>query len=794
VRNIPAPCRFVCGAIVALVAVALAASSPGAPPRALAQEGAITLEVTPAFEGNYAPDRWLPLLIVLRNGGPAARVEVAAAPPLARARNLAAVEVPGGGEVALTLYAAMDRSTRELVVSATSGGAPAAEQRVPVRPREGERMLALVDAQPFTLSLPRRQDLAALPFLPFAWTPAQLPDHPAGLSSLALVVAGALPPEGLAPAQLVALHAWVRAGGHLVVGGGPDAAATVAALPAELRVAEPGAAVALDPAPLGAYAGVAPPAQLPGVALSPAPDAVAFGPAGAPLWASRAVGAGRVTQLAFDPGLEAVNGWAGAPALWDRLLAPPRVYTAVGADMNADGIQAQTLGSALANLPPINLPNATPLFVLLAVYAVLIGPGLALLLRRLDRQALGWAVLPAVALGVTAIAGGLAVASRADQRLASQITLVEQVDATTARARASLGILTPRDERYDVSMQAGGVARPLPAGAASFGAIDSATGTLGQEGEPLALAVDAWELQGALAEALVPLPALDAELRVGADGIVAAVSNTTGRPLEDVAVAYAGRAVSLGDLGPGESRSAGWPPPPPGADAAGTTAPLSVVVLGDALQAGRAPGSAPERRVLVQEALLNAASAAGPEGEGQQPLVLAWLAESPLGLDLKAPGLAAQQVSLLVARPRIVGAGSAIVPAGWMQIDQGDERRAVCTGPQGRGLAAAPAPLTMTLALPADMATFRAESASIELQSERLWPNAGVTTELYNWRDGAWAELDFDGPGALALGDAGPFVQGGRLRLRLGGRIEEAGCVFAAVTLRGELPPAGAQP
>jgi len=31
-------------------------------------------------------------------------------------------------------------------------------------------------------------------------------------------------------------------------------------------------------------------------------------------------------------------------------------------------------------------------------------------------------------------------------------------------------------------------------------------------------------------------------------------------------------------------------------------------------------------------------------------------------------------------------------------------------------------------------------------------------------------------------------VQGGRLRLRLSGRIDEAGCVFADAALRGALP------
>ena len=71
---------------------------------------------------------------------------------------------------------------------------------------------------------------------------------------------------------------------------------------------------------------------------------------------------------------------------------------------------------------------------ILAVYAILIGPGMALLLHRLDRQALGWALLPAFALGVGAIATGVAVAGRADQRIVSRATLVQQIDEDTARA------------------------------------------------------------------------------------------------------------------------------------------------------------------------------------------------------------------------------------------------------------------------------------------------------------------------------------------------------------------------
>ncbi len=780
-----APLRAVRGGLT-LALVALLLTLLVAPGRA--QEAPLELAVTPAFEGNYAPDRWLPLSIVLRNAGPPARVLVAAALPGARARNTAEVDLASGAEARLTLYAAMDRQARELLITAERDGQVLVEQRVAVRPREGERLLGIVAPQPLQLRLPRREELAALPFLPLAMPPEALPDRPAGLSSLTLQLLGELPAEGLGPAQQGALLAWVRSGGHLVVGGGPGAQTMLASLPPELRLAEAGSSADLDPAPLGAFAGGPPPDGLQGVILRPTLGAVASGPAAAPLWLQRAVGGGQVTQLAFDPGLPALQAWQGAPAFWNRLLQPVRIYATAGGDTSADGLQARILSGALGNLPAINLPNTGPLFALLALYTVVIGPGLALALNRLDRQALGWVVLPAVALGVGAIAAGMAIAGRPDQRIVSQITLIEQLDANNARARTALGILTPRDERFAVTAGANLVARPITPGSAPFGSIDGAGGDLAQESGDLSLDVQRWELQGVQAEALVPLAALDATLTIGDGTIDVMVRNTTGQPLTDVAVVYAGSVVRLGDLAPEALAQASWPPAiAPGAPRPAAAAPLSALVLGDVLAVGLEPGTAPERRNLIREALINAAVAPYPDGAPPGPVVLAWTGASPLSLAVDAPGAANQQVGLVISQPRIVGGGAAFIPAGWM-LPRAEDGRGTCRGEPGRGLIAAPAPLTLTLALPAELAGFQAQAATIDLQSDRPWPSAGVTTELYRWQDAQWVALSFDGPGAITLSDAAPYVQAGRLRIRLGGRIAEAGCVFADASLRGTLP------
>lgn len=770
--------------LIALLILALGLA--GVPHRALAQD-AIELAVTPAFEGNYAPYRWLPLSIVLRNPGPATQVTLAAALPNAISRNTLAVDLPGGAEQRVTLYVAMDGDAREVRVSAEGGGAALAEQSIAVRPRSGERLLGVVSPQPLNLNLPLRQNLTALPFLSFPLEPAALPDQPLGLSSLSLLLLNGVPAEQLRPAQISALTAWVRNGGHLIIGGPPGV--SLAGLPAELTAATVGAPAQLQPAPLAEYAGAPAPAQLAGVTLQPALDALSFGAAGAPLWAQRSLGYGRITQLAFDPGQAVLREWPGAPALWDRLLRPPQIYrTPYGDDTTPDLIREQIIASAVGQLPPVALPDAGPLFAMLALYAILIGPGMALLLRQVDRQSLGWVVLPAAALVVFGIGTLLALGGRSDQRIVTQVTLVEQVDGSTARARTALGIITPRSERFPVTIDPAALVRAIPPGAGPFGPITAAQGDLPQESGQLAVDVERWSVQGLFAEALVPLPALEATVTLGDEAIQVQVQNTTGRQLRGVVVAYAGALVEIGDLAPTEIAGATWPPPLPANAARAAAPPLSSQVLGDELEAGRAAGGGTDRRLLVREALITAAVGRGNVADDPGPLVLAWIDQSPLPFAVQADGAATQQISLLIARPRLTGTGPAFIPPGWMRLELSEQQRAACDSPLGLGVGASSAPITLSLALPPDLAPFRATDMTFELQSGQEWPIAGVTTEIYDWQAQRWVDQNFDGPGDLPVSPAAQYLLGGRAQLRLSGRIVEAGCIGVEARMRGEMP------
>ena len=771
----------------ALLALLVAAALWG--PLPARAQPAVSLAATPAFEGNYTPGTWLPIDVRLSNAGPPLNATVAAALPDSPFRNVQLVELPTGAEKQLTLYVAMEQSARAVRLTVEQGATLLAEQELALRPRPDERLLGVLAAGELRLSLPRREDLASLPFTTVTMTPGALPERAAGLGSLALLLISGVPADALGAPQAEALLGWVAAGGHLVLGGGPEAARSVAGLPPPLQPAAIGAEAQVPDEALAALTASEGPGPLPGVALAPAPDAQPFGDGAAPAWVTRRVGQGAVTQLAFDPGLPAIQGWAGAPQFWDRLLRPPTlVSTPLGLQPRADAIQEQILSGALTNLPALSLPPSDVIFAILALYAVLVGPGLALLLRRYDRQAWAWAAVPALALLTGAAVFGLALALRADQRVINQLSLVELVGEGRARARTYVGALAPQDQTLAAALAAPALVRPVRGASGTYGAVGGARGDISQEAPAADLNVEAWQLQGLMAESQLPLEGVVAVLAVGPAGPRVELRNDSGQTLRGAVAVYGEQVVFLGDLRPAERLQALWPAQPPSAEEVPRGTPLSYLVLREELDAGRGAGQAPDRAVLAREALINAAVARGSAGFDEGPLVMAWLDRSPLAFDLDLDGAASQATTLLVLRPTVGGSGPVELPQGWLRPDLTAGGRAPCNGELGAGVPAAPAPPTGAMRLPDGLAAMRAEAIPLTLESSGRWPNAGVTTELFDWARGAWVAQSFDGPGDLALPDAGPYLLGGQLLLRLSGPIENAQCIYATAAVRGTLP------
>ncbi len=768
-----------------LAALAIIMLLPGLRPPVQAQAG-LELTAVPAFEGNYLPGAWLPIQVRLKNSGAARGVAVAAAIANTSFRNTVPVDLPAGAEKQLVLYAAMEQEVRSVRVTVEADGVVLAGQELEVRPRAGERLLGLVSSDDLRLSLPRRQELSALPFTTVRLPVAEIPHSAAGLSSLSLLLLADAPTEELSVAQRQALLGWVSAGGHLVLGGGPTAARTLAGLPPQLQPATLGASAQVPDASLAALAGAPGPGALPGVVLTPAPDARAALERDPPAWVQRPLGVGMVTQLAFDPGAPALAGWEAAPRFWDQLLRSPYLASSPsGLLPGVDPFQEGILAGALSATPTVNLPPDGFIFGILAIYTVLIGPGLALLLRRFDAQALMWLAAPALALVTGAVVFGLAFALRADQRVVHQLSLIEVIGDDQARARTLTGVVTPRAQVFEAALEAGGLARPVRSTTGQYGGVIGVSGDLAQDQPTLTFETAPWQLQGLLVERQLTLPAVTARLTLQGEQLAVEVDNPGPWTLRDGVAAYGEYLTRLGDIAPGTRVTRVWPATTAPGARRGT--PISYLVLRDALEAGRAPGQAPDRAVLVREALINAALTRGTASD-EGPVVLAWLDRSPLPVQVAAPGAAWRETSLLVLRPGFEGSGAVTLPPGWMRPDLAANGQIACTGEQGAGIAATVEPLTVLLRLPPGMGRLRAEALTLTLDSTGRWPNAGLSTVLFDWTSRRWVEQDFDGPGDLRVAHPAAYLRDGQLLVRFYGRITEARCLYIDAKLQGVLP------
>jgi hypothetical protein len=500
----------------------------------------------------------------------------------------------------------------------------------------------------------------------------------------------------------------------------------------------------------------------------------------------RPLGNGQITQLAFDPGLPALRNWAEAAAFWNTLLQPAiLVNTPLGQQTNVDNLQEQFLAGALTALPTVSQPPIDAFFLALIVYTILIGPVLALGLRRIDRQAWSWLLVPVLAIGCGALLLAIAINLRADSRVITQVSLVEYLGAGQARARTFVGILAPQAQTLSASLPAGALSRPLNTINGIYGPISGVSGPLLQDTDRIPISVEAWKLLGVVAERQIELSGIDAEINLDEQGAQVKLRNGTGQPLRDVVAVYGEQVVSLGNLRPDEEASGRWPPNL-GSVSPGTA--LSTIIFSDALAAAKLPGQAAERRLQARTAMINAAVVRGTTATDVGPLMLAWMDTSPLDVLVEASGAARQSLSLLVIHPQITSSGPLSLPQGWLRADAAASQRTTCFSSAGAGIAASPAPATIMLRLPDDLTPLRASAITLNLDSARPWPNAGVTTELYNWAQATWVAQSFDGPGDLKVPSPESYLSQGRLLVRLSGSLAQAECLYIHAKLQGSMP------
>jgi len=767
----------------------------------------LSVAVAPAYGGVYRPGSWLPVTVDLANSGTDRTVEVRVGPRQG-AQYAAEVELPNGARKSVTVYVYIPGAQRRLTARILDDGAELASQGVDLRPTATRaRVVGLLTATPFQppARLPDGISLAAIPL-----APAELPEHPLGLSTFDTILLDDAPTVDLSDSQRSALEDWVLRGGQLLLGGGPGLERTLAGLPTPMHIAELAGVDSFPAAALLGADGEGTP-DIPVARLTPLPDAGGRQPYGAPtaglaadgrfMLLEQGYGRGALSVFAAPLSHPALLGWPGRDRLWaDMLRAPASTATGFVPDgVSPDMFVESNLASALTGLPALEFPSLLAIGGLIAAYILVVGPGVYLLLRRLDRQALGWVVVPLVTVAFAAAAYGLGYAQRGGDVLVNQITFVEDLGSSGhARLRSFAGLFSPSRTRYVLDVagapdaSAPMLLRPVAVQGFDGGA---GSGVFVQEGagdsQARDLEVAQWSMRAVASDSLGGPTGVQARVSLQGENLLAEVTNNGSERLLDVAVVQGDRVVRLGDIAPGETRSGELKRRAAGPGGGfGTGAPLSYLIYGDEIDRNSKNGGQPLPPDLQQrQRLLDALFAYGPAPRDGQPTLFAWsegyaTAVSPV--DRKAEH---EHTALIVAQPRIAVEGGAVdLPRGWLSIRMEGPQSGVCYGSQGSGVTLGPDPVVVQLSLPRDLYGLRADELTLLTGADNAWPQ-DTSVELYDWASGQWVAQPAAGK-PLAVADAERFLGShGRLRVRLASTLAQPsfGCIYVDATLKGSL-------
>ena len=214
------------------------------------------------------------------------------------------------------------------------------------------------------------------------------------------------------------------------------------------------------------------------------------------------------------------------------------------------------LTQALSNLPSLNLPAWWLIGSLILVYVLLVGPVNYVVLRAMNRRALAWITVPAIAIVAAGGAYGTGVITKGTSVQANELSIIH-VESGWDRAyqEAYTGILAPTRGDYQVGVAGG---RTMISPLYSYGnpfidpnqgllRIDTANDAITMPG------MSAFTLRGFASESVALAPRVEATATVAGGKLVGTVRNASTTLFSDGVVLAGNSFQKLGALAPGAS-------------------------------------------------------------------------------------------------------------------------------------------------------------------------------------------------------------------------------------------------
>lgn len=566
----------------------------GEPPVGVPNERGITLTVRAGFDGFHKGEGWLPVQVTLANNGPPLEGELVVENRVERTAYRLPVSLPTQSNKRLEFPAYAITAASGLRISLEENGeeiAAALSNPLKSLPSQSGLLFGVVSTRPDALEFLEKvtgvRTGAGVAFLTIDELPAASPLW----RDLDVLILNDVDSNRLSAGQRAALESWLRLGGQLVVTGGAGWQKSTTAVAEWLPVTVTGSRSVEDLPALARAAGE--PFRDPGPYVV-AESTLRSGELlvhedGLPLLARRPLGRGMVYFLALDPQFAPLDDWDGSPALWTPVAnAVPR--EAIWESGFANEAMA---GDAVSTLPALILPSALLLGCFVGLYVLLVGPGNYFLLRRMRRRELAWVTIPSAIVVFSLIAYVIGLQFKGNSAVVNQMSIVSgRVGVTTGEVTAAVAVYSPRRQAYDIFFEEDVLLHSLDSYISGFSDDD-----LVIEGGGATILrntlIDVGGVATYQARAQRPLPAIEGEVTLGSAGSATelniTVENGAGFPLENAMLLIGGRAISLGEIAPGQRIERQEPLPPSVEEAmreAVRGAPLTYTTVGGPTSSG----------------------------------------------------------------------------------------------------------------------------------------------------------------------------------------------------------------
>ena len=110
---------------------------------------------------------------------------------------------------------------------------------------------------------------------------------------------------------------------------------------------------------------------------------------------------GRILFLTFDPGADPIASWSGKQSFWENLLFHSsnisNVYQSMPGYYFSNYNNSYYFGDLAEEVPEDKSPPFMFMFITIAVYIIVVGPIMYVILKRKDRRDYNWVAIPAAA-------------------------------------------------------------------------------------------------------------------------------------------------------------------------------------------------------------------------------------------------------------------------------------------------------------------------------------------------------------------------------------------------------------